>query len=92
MVALGKKVTEGMRRPLEAQLLRGLLVLRVGGRWGRLFSLLCNRTVITRHLARRVWKAEGLLRQEGTPEGLTDCTTLAQTLPAFLKVLLGQRT
>lgn len=48
-------------------------------------------TVISRRRARRVWKAEGLLRQEETPEGLIDCTIFAQTLPGFLQALLEQR-
>lgn len=90
VVALGKKVEKGIRRPPEAQPMRGLLVLRVGATGGGCFPF-CATARAVRRLARRVWKAEELLGREETPEGLTYCTTSAQTLPAFLKVLLGQR-
>lgn len=68
-------------------------MLRVAGLLGEAIFPLCAMagTVISRCRAQRVWKAEGLLRQEETPEGLTDCTTLAQTLPGFLQALLEQR-
>lgn len=49
-------------------------------------------TIITRDLAGRVLKAEGLPSHvEAPPEGLDTHTTSLPTLPLILKALLGQR-
>lgn len=89
-VALGKKVEKGTRRRCRER--------SMGGGGGRLFSFLAQaraqkgiRAVTARGPARRFGRLKGSSGGKQPREGLTNCITLARTLPAFLKVLLRQR-